>query len=266
MNRAQRRAQLKKLPVKSAAAVKSVSAQNRLVLVGNSDRLSEESQLDSRLKLWFMLDDICREHNDYAVLYMHHAVKHLRTSGLLQNRPHYAELADKAEAELTESINGKRNFPWLKRLIFKLDQEIGTTSAHLQLACNDHAAACGVIENIVGIISLPDAAENLFAAVTGGQTLKNAAAGEDIPEAKARKMLLDYAWYMSNLSAGKLPVCRTVTDIKKHSKAMRALQDSLKQAASDAAAEICRFHHRFGVSLLNIDDLLNTFGHRRQAA
>lgn len=266
MNRAQRRAQLKKLPAKSAAAVKSVAAQNRLVMVGNADRLSEEAQLDSRLKLYIMLDDICREHSDYAVLYMHHAVKHMRISGLLQNRPHYAEWADKAEAELAESINGNRSFPWLKRLIFRLDEEIGTTSAHLQLACNDHAAACGVIENIIGIISLPDAAESLFGAVAGGKAMKSAAAAAKLPETQARQMLLDYSWYICNLSAGDLPICRTVTDIKKHGKTMLALQGRLKKAASDAATAICQFHQRFGVSLINVDDLVQTFGQRRQAA
>ena len=160
MNRAQRRAQLKKLPAKSTAAMKSVAAQNRLVMIGNTDRLSEESQIDSSIKLNIMLDAIITAHDDYAVLYMHHAIKHMRLSGLLQNRPHYAEWADKAEAELAESINGNRNFPYLKRLIFQLDEEIGTTSAHLQLACNDQAAACGVIENIIGISLETDAQGN----------------------------------------------------------------------------------------------------------
>lgn len=266
MNRAQRRAQLKKLPAKSTAAMKSVAAQNRLVMIGNTDRLSEESQIDSSIKLNIMLDAIITAHDDYAVLYMHHAIKHMRLSGMLQNRPHYAEWADKAEAELAESINGNRNFPYLKRLIFQLDEEIGTTSAHLQLACNDQAAACGVIENIIGIIELPEAAESLFSAVTRGQALKSAAAELKQPEAKARQMLLDYAWYISNLSAGDIPICRSVTDIKKYGKNMLALQGRLKQAASDAAAAICQFHHRFGVSLIDIDSIVNTFESRRKAA
>ena len=266
MNRAQRRAQPKKLPAKSAAALKSVAAQNRLILLGNADRLSKEAQIDSSIKLNIMLDALITAHDDYAALYLRHAVKHIRISGLLQNRPHYAELADRAEAELDESNNGNRNFPWLKRLVFLLDKEIETTSAHLQLECDDHAVACGVIENIVGIIELPEAAEGLFSAVAGGQALKNAATEAGIPEPQARKMLLDYTRFINNLSAGDIPACRTVTDIKKYGKSLRELQGRLKQAASDAAAAICQFHRRFGVSLLNIDGLAETFSQRRKAA
>lgn len=46
MNRAQRRAQLKKLPAKSTAAMKSVAAQNRLVMIGNTDRQTQRRITD----------------------------------------------------------------------------------------------------------------------------------------------------------------------------------------------------------------------------
>ena len=265
MNRAQRRAQLKKLPA-NQAALKSTASMNRLVMTGNTDRLSAEAQLDSRLKLYIMLDDLTREHREYAVLYMTHAIKHMRISGLLQNRPHYAEWADKAEAELAESINGNRSFPWLKRLISRLDEEIGTTSAHLQLACNDHAAACGVMENIIGIINQPEAADGLLEQVAGGQAMKTAAAAAGLAENKARQMLLDYAWYLTNLAAGDLPPCRTVTDVKKHGKPLLDIRSNLKRAAGDAAASVRQFQTRFGVSLIDVGAMAQIFTARKEAA
>lgn len=265
MNRAQRREQRKQPAARIAPANAAVNAQNRLVLLRNTDRLSSEAQLDSHLKLHIMFYDLTQVHHDYAVLYMHHVIKHMRTSGKLQNRPQYQEWADQAEKELNESIKGRRHFPNLKKLVLRLEEEIVGTSAHLQLVCNDHAAAVGILENAVGIIELPDEAEALLNALSDGLSLKTAAQQHNLPETQARAMLLDYAWYLSNLSAGKLPVCRSVPEVKKHIRALLDIRNEVKEAAADAAASVRQFQHRFGVSLIDIREISQMLLQRKAA-
>ncbi|OSI20432.1 hypothetical protein [Neisseria dumasiana] len=266
LNRAQRRAQAKQTAGKSHAALKSVSAQNRLIMLGNTDRLSEDTRLDSLVKLYIMFDDIVTAHNDYAVLYLHHVIKHMRISGRLQKRPQYEDWADKATDELERSAAGNRDFPWLKLLIHRMEDEIATTSAHLQLACNDHAAAVGILENMIAIIHQPEQADQILSDVCNGKTLKAAAAEAKTAEPKAREMMLDYAWHLSNLSAGSIPYCRSVPEIKKHSSELLTVQSHLKSTAAQAAAAVRSFHQRFGVSLVDINKTAQMLDERAEAA
>lgn len=266
MNRAQRRAAVKKTASAQSPAQKSIAAQNRLVMVKNADRLSEEAQLDSRLKLYIMLDDLVREHREYPLIYMQHVLKHMKLSGILQNKPIYAEWIEKAAKELEKSAEGNRSFPWLTLLINKFDEEIGSTSAHMQVACNDHAGACGVLENIIGIINLPEPADDLITDILNGKSMKSAAAARGVSENKARSLVLDYVWHISNLATGDLPPCKTIPDVKTHRELISAFRSNIKRAASDAAAAIYEFHHRFGVSLIDIDQLMRMFDDRKEAA
>lgn len=242
MNRQQRRQKKQAEPKKATTA-----ALDRLLLASSPERLSEDALLLSRLKLHSHLHTLQQQHEPACVRYMQHFLNHMRTMLLVQPRPPLDAWVVQAEAELAQSHTAApRSFRWLKALVCRFDDDMAKTSAHLLLEANDHAAAVGVMGHILAIINAPDRAADAIGHLTKGQTLAATAA------------------IFGTSPEGTATPPATLAELRKNKQQLNDVIGNINNIARSAAARILEFHRLFGVSLIDINSLLQ-LGDRQAA-
>lgn len=258
MNRTQRRLaerQAKhKTPVRHARAP---HAQNRLLLLKNPQRLSDETLLDCRLKLHEHLYFLKQRHDAYDVHYFLHFLMAVRIMGILQEHPQLVQTASDAMQEIGNSESGERRFTKLTALVGLFDDEIGHTSATLLVECNNHAAACGQLTHISAIIGQADHVPNALRRLLSGDTLKAVAQDSGQSQSSLKAACIDLLFHLHAISWGSLnhPIPQTLTEARRHKGAYQTVLDRLKETASDAAGRVARFADLFGCALIDLESI-----------
>lgn len=262
MNRQQRRQKKQAEPKKATTA-----ALDRLLLASSPERLSEDALLLSRLKLHSHLHTLQQQHEPACVRYMQHFLNHMRTMLLVQPRPPLNAWVVQAEAELAQSHTAApRSFRWLKALVCRFDDDMAKTSAHLLLEANDHAAAVGVMGHILAIINAPDRAADAIGHLTKGQTLAATAAIFGTSPQTIRAEALEMAYHLHILAnpEGTAAPPATLAELRKNKQQLNDVIGNINNIARGAAARVLEFHRLFGVSLIDINSLLQ-LGDRKAA-
>ena len=198
---------------------------------------------------------------------MQHFLNHMRTMLLVQPRPPLDAWVVQAEAELAQSHTAaSRSFRWLKALVCRFDDDMAKTSAHLLLEANDHAAAVGVMGHILAIINAPDRAADAIGHLTKGQTLAATAAIFGTSRQTIRAEALEMAYHLHILAnpEGAATPPATLAELRKNKQQLNDVIGNINNIARSAAARILEFHRLFGVSLIDINSLLQ-LGDRKAA-
>ena len=198
---------------------------------------------------------------------MQHFLNHMRTMLLVQPRPPLDAWVVQAEAELAQSHTAaSRSFRWLKALVCRFDDDMAKTSAHLLLEANDHAAAVGVMGHILAIINAPDRAADAIGHLTKGQTLAATAAIFGTSPQTIRAEALEMAYHLHILAnpEGTATPPATLAELRKNKQQLNDVISNINNIARSAAARILEFHRLFGVSLIDINSLLQ-LGDRKAA-
>lgn len=159
-----------------------------------------------------------------------------------------------------------RSFRWLKALVCRFDDDMAKTSAHLLLEANDHAAAVGVMGHILAIINAPDRAADAIGHLTKGQTLAVTAAIFGTSPQTIRAEALEMAYHLHILAnpEGAATPPATLAELRKNKQQLNDVIGNINNIARSAAARILEFHRLFGVSLIDINSLLQ-LGDRKAA-
>lgn len=261
MNRLQRRQaeQAAKRKPKPGKLLRQPHAQNRLLMLNDPQRLPASGILDSRIKLYLYLETLKQAHNPDDVRYFRHLVDNIRTMCLVQERPQYRDLAERAGQELNASAEDRhRRFRWLTALVNQYSREMDTTSGTLLVECNDHAAACGLLACIGNIIAQPEYTAEALKRLLNGDTVKQVAAEAGVSQTTLKKHCLDLLYQLHCIMWSEIdfPAAANLTEARTHKTEYLDMLDRLKSIARHASAQVAKFQRTFGVALINLQDLV----------
>lgn len=275
--RAAKRAKMAKRATSKKTALRTVQQmpvkQNRLLLVKDPSRPTEQELINSQIKLYMYLSLLVSQHDLHCIRYFTLMLATVRAMNLIQPNPQRIAWADKAEQEMESSISCQQrrtHFNALKALVADFAESLPHTSKTFISECDNHAIAVLSLHIIGDMLKLPDWVFNSFGKVCAGRkALKTIAAEYQVTEATLKDAILSMAnslyvlYYCADF--GHIEEPGTISALRRQSKIFMRFLNETKNTARAQVNKIIAFNKLFGVTLIDMD-VIDRYARRQTVA